>query len=376
MQRTDIKTMCKHYKINIKDLADALYISIATFYRMIDRYDAGQRTGVRSDVLYIFDNIAESYEKNELPTYFLPANKETSDIMAGNVSFKEKLERIGTNVSLANRLRLDNPHAEYLNISYLTPEDKYMNGTQIEDRSDEMDDEKKIDLTDWLRQYRNISGDLVDFMRTKVDDKNAWYSDPQRTFITHFNGVEVEDNYLRDFKKARMQLEFISSLLDQAYFTKCPLDEVRVTAANVKSCIKDLKKIETFEDPYDYDGIMEVVNELNEQRSMNRLISSKIGWYLSVYIVSKGDRTFMKWTTNFVLDPRQFGDIEEEDTEGLKVLGLQHFGPFTESLCKRRAQYVETDWEELTMYPLVDEVKSSLKWLDDMKAKKILGGPY
>lgn len=81
---------------------------------------------------------------------------------------------------------LSNPNAAYENTRPLTPSDTLLDGSPIEARDQEVDDEERVRLSTYIRTRSQFYDIMRDAIRSRINGDFAKYSDTMRSFIVEF----------------------------------------------------------------------------------------------------------------------------------------------------------------------------------------------
>ena len=162
-------------------------------------------------------------------------------VMIGNLTPEES-----RNFDLA--LSFSNPNAYYTNTCWLTPDDHYLSGENIEDIGDTLSYDTRLAIQDRLYALKWSNDRATRFTRDKVSSVGALYSDSQRSFITKFSPVLSPNNYVYDFLKGFYQMEIIDDLLKDSYISSCPLHSVIAARKAVSRALRDFGAISSLYD--------------------------------------------------------------------------------------------------------------------------------
>lgn len=204
-------------------------------------------------------------------------------VMIGNLTPEES-----RNFDLA--LSFSNPNAYYTNTCWLTPDDHYLSGENIEDIGDTLSYDTRLAIQDRLYALKWSNDRATRFTRDKVSSVGALYSDSQRSFITKFSPVLSPNNYVYDFLKGFYQMEIIDDLLKDSYISSCPLHSVIAARKAVSRALSDLNVFsELYSSNTPYSDLQQKVDStLNNLNSAWDDENSKMRypdrWYFSISI--------------------------------------------------------------------------------------------
>lgn len=142
-------------------------------------------------------------------------------------------------------MRLNNPHASYTNIEYLTPDDEVFEGKYYVDAGDELDEISKLYTKSRLDARIDLLRAINAGTEEKINNKCGYYSSAAASFVVRFRPEEVQ---IRDpVRGDYFQLLSILSITDSALkriglIRHCPLDskdQLFKAIQNIKAEIRE-----------------------------------------------------------------------------------------------------------------------------------------
>ncbi len=146
---------------------------------------------------------------------------------------------------------LSNPNAMYRNISYLTPHDKLINGTPIDDFSDIIPEDTKREIVFKLEAMRYINMRMTEYLTQCLTTNYSFYSDIQRSFVVKFNpeldeGFKKSKNY--DLYRSAAILELLNVLSEDDSLRYSPLKDVKFVGGEIASALDVVTNVRDIED--------------------------------------------------------------------------------------------------------------------------------
>ena len=227
-----------------------------------------------------------------------------------------------------------NPHYSPLNTLPLNPDDRLLNGTMIEDHSDEISDDRKLDLVDTVNIMRDLVRGAKDTAIRLTNDRFMWFSDSQNSFIQHFYCPEWENYYLHDYEVLKKRLLFLRNMIKTEDIRGCPLGDVNSLLDSVNVAIESVGIVlEECSRESTYEEIESVVEDLNYKRRLE--LYTTYTWYVCVAVVEYPNDQYGILTDvthgTYSHVRSDFRSKVEKHPEVIKVVRCEAFGTYSNS---------------------------------------------
>ncbi len=246
----------------------------------------------------------------------------------------------------------DNPDAEYVNSSFLTPSDTCVNGNSIEDHSEIMSKDTVSMYTDLLSMYKRIINLVTSVAAEVIRSEHVHYSAQEKSFIANF--FPNVDSYP---KNQYVQIDFLLEVLWKLINFGRVLDSGVTYINSLPEAISDAKDAVKRILSSDMDGIGKLIDELNDEYEMAHTeILYKELWYLVVSLEGEACDGYMgefgNMISKVVSSPSPF-DLSDELSHSNKERshsGMAVFdtiyGPFrTKEEATKYKNYLDVSYE-------------------------------
>lgn len=182
---------------------------------------------------------------------------------------------------------LANPNASYVNSRILTPDDRYIDGTPIEDLTEQMSEEDMIRITTQLEVWSRFYYDITSTTRHLITSKFAEYSDSQRSFVQKFRSPRIHAPH-SELMEVYAALELLDELTVPDTFGKCSLDSVNSLLDHILRAKTHARKVcmhlQNAEEPEE--GLSDLIAELNQDWEMHTTGKKyPDSWYVGVAMI-------------------------------------------------------------------------------------------
>ncbi len=263
--------------------------------------------------------------------------------------------------------RLNNPNAKYINGSILTPADKLIDGSAIEDHTATMDQDVISKVSDCLELYDKSLELITRTTQNTLKFPNVSYSAPMKSFVCSFY-PNIANYSKRPYFRSFYILQLIDKLLDIVDVRKSNIRYVSALSEYVEDAYQSLAKVLRA----DADSVPELISNLNE-RFDQESVKAKQKDLLYVLVQVAGDKsegydtaiTDVRISVVSCNSPFQLNRELREHKE--KLMNSDQFfyytliGPYeTADRANKYKSFLDVMYERFEGYPTVPQVCSYL----------------